>query len=243
MKILLTLNSIDFENFIEKSYLARKKSEMKSTKCTWAFCWLHFRFFSGQIGLFNKIFLGNMALLIRSYYDILQSWQYLGKILAKIFPKSWQDLTKISMEGRPGSVLTSDFRFCSSVFTSYFRSYSSAIISDFRSTVPVSISDIGYKSSVFVDNFRFIQVIYVLLRRVSYSAPYDSIQWFIWFHAIPCISSRELYVIDLIFFSETKMSKVGKFLQREHKKCSCWVFRTFFNSKKPIIVIPKREVV
>ena len=32
------------------------------------------------------------------------SWQYLGTILAKIFPRSCQDLTKISMEGRLGEV-------------------------------------------------------------------------------------------------------------------------------------------
>ena len=39
-----------------------------------------------------------MVLLIRS----CNSLQYFGKILAKIFARSWQDLTKISMEGQPG---------------------------------------------------------------------------------------------------------------------------------------------
>ena len=45
-----------------------------------------FQFFSVQIGFCNKIFLGNMALLIRSYHDILQ-----------FLAISCQDLTKISM--------------------------------------------------------------------------------------------------------------------------------------------------
>ena len=39
----------------------------------------------------NVFWLPKLALLIRSYHDILQ-----------FLPISWQDLTKISMEGRPG---------------------------------------------------------------------------------------------------------------------------------------------
>ena len=54
-----------------------------------------FQIFSAQIGFYNEVFLGNMALLIRSYYDILLflaiSWQDFSKILAR----SWQGLAKI----------------------------------------------------------------------------------------------------------------------------------------------------
>ena len=52
-----------------------------------------FQIISAQLG-FHKLFLGNMAPLIRSYDDIVQ-----------FLARSCQDLTKISMEGRPGFLL------------------------------------------------------------------------------------------------------------------------------------------
>ena len=66
-------------------------------------CWFlltSFQNFSGQIGFYNGIFLGNMALLIRSYNDISQ-----------FLAISRQDLTKISLEGRPGCLL-SQYKYC-----------------------------------------------------------------------------------------------------------------------------------
>ena len=47
-----------------------------------------------------------MALLIRSYYGkmntMAKSWQDLSQDCSKILTRSCQDVTKISMEGRPG---------------------------------------------------------------------------------------------------------------------------------------------
>ena len=65
-----------------------------------------FQTFSGQRGFHNKIFLGNMALLIRSYHGktntMARSVQDLSQDCPKILLSSCQDRTKISMEGQPG---------------------------------------------------------------------------------------------------------------------------------------------
>ena len=53
-----------------------------------------FQIFPARIGFYNEFFLGNTALLIRSCHDILQ-----------FLARSCQDLTKISMEGRPGLLI------------------------------------------------------------------------------------------------------------------------------------------
>ena len=155
------------------------------------------------------------------------SWQYLLTILAKIFPRSCQDLTKISIEGRPG--LSSTFIKLLARIIKVLAAISS------REFPQVSLCIGSYFSCSWdVNNFTAILMQINFIHNVnnklasspkSYLRSGDSIRWVV--EKIKCEDNVIRKKGELFFKFNCRSGKCGPILQDLQQK-PYWIFKVLW---------------